>query len=190
MHARLILIIGVTLTVSVSRAEVTEYTDAQQWQQATEGRHTTIHFTGFADGTPINNQYENLGITFTPPAYIFASAFFVNDGWGLHGPTGVRFNFDSPQNWVAIDYPGVAQFNLLSQGQLIYTSSFFFYGGVGNFAGLVSDVSFDAVYIFKPPPYGPDVFIDDLQWGAPVPTPGAFALLAIGMVSLSRRRRV
>lgn len=190
MHTRLMVVISVTLIAPLSRAEVVEYTDAQAWHDATGGQYSTIDFTGFADGTSINNQYQDLGITFTPPTFIFESAGFVNDGWGLHGPAGVRFDFDSPQNWVAIHHPGTAQFRLYNQGELIYTSSYFFHGGLGNFAGLASTIPFDEVYIFRPPPNANQVFIDDLHWGAPVPVPSALALLGItGLLTRSRRRK-
>lgn len=171
-------------------ADVVEFTDANAWQDAV-GQVTTIDFTGLPDTTPITDQYSDSGITVDEPAFIFGPTLAAqNDKWGLHGPAGLRLYFDSPQNWVAIDHPGVAQFELYSEGELVHTSSLFFHGGLGNFSGLVSDTSFDEVYIFKPdPPYNNNVFIDDLHWGT-VPAPGALSLLFIASVLRTRHRRM
>jgi len=188
MFFRVFILIAATVTAIPAQADVVEYTDADVWQSAVNGNYSTIDFTGFPDGTPISSQYANQGVTFTGPEFIFASAGFVNDGWGLHGPAGVHFTFDSPQNCVAVDFPGGVKFQLFSQGALVYTSTFFQPGGVGNFAGLVSDTGFDEVYLYKRSGFPNNVFIDDLHWGA-VPAPGALSLLSIAPLRSRRTRR-
>ena len=170
------------------RAEVMEFTSRASWENAVGRNYSTIDFTGFADGTSIDDEFIDMGVTFTTTAYIFQSAGFLNDGWGLHGPGGTRFAFSLPQNWVGIDHPGVAQIQLFYQGGIVYSSSLFFQGGLGNFSGLVSSTPFDEVYIFKPPPYENQVAIDDLHWGG-VPGPGALGLAAIAGAITSRRKR-
>ena len=112
---------------------------------------------------------------------------FPNDGAGLFGGgfTPIAVSFDSPQAWIAVDFPGDVQFELFREGELIYTSSEFGIGGVGNFAGLVSSEFFDAAVILDPTDQS--VFIDDLHFGVPVPS--ALVLLALaGLFSGGRRR--
>jgi hypothetical protein len=173
---------------SGARADVAEFTSAQAWQGAVEENYSTIDFTGFPDGTAISNQYSNLGVTFSGLAFIFASAAAVNDNWGLFGPAGLRFTLDTPQHSVAVDYSGAVQFQLFNDGQLLHTSTFFQPGGLGNFAGLISDASFDEVYLFRPFPVN-QVFIDDLHWSTSIPAPGALAFVALGALGMPRRRR-
>lgn len=172
-------------------AQVLQFTNEGSWQTAVGGQYSTIDFTGFPDGTQISNQYQPLGITFSGFAQIWDTASAANDHFGLFGTNGLRFTFATPQNWIAVDYPGGIRFNLFSQGQLLYTSTFFAPGGLGNFAGLISIMSFDEVYLDKGPPFANSVFIDDLHWDAPVPAPSAlmlFAAAAFGAQSRHRRR--
>ncbi len=83
-----------------------------------------------------------------------------------------------------MDFPGLMRIELYDQGRLIYTSSNFLPGGVGNFAGLLSDAPFDAAVLIDP--LG-EAEIDDLHFG--VPAPGALPLLALGALTQRRRRR-
>ncbi len=165
-----------------------EFTDKQEWEAAV-GAFTTIDFTGFPDGTFITDQYADLGVLFVGGnENIFVNDFlFPNDGAGLDdgGFTPIAVSFDTPQAWIAVDFPGLIQFELFSAGELIYTSSEFGVGGVGNFAGLVSTELFDLAVMSDPS--GVDVVIDDLHFG--VPSPGAIALLALGGLFFTRRRR-
>jgi hypothetical protein len=188
MVARSIVALIVTLNASTVTADVAEFTSAQTWHDAVGGDYSTINFTGYADGTVIDDEYAASGLAFTSLNFIFASAGFVNDTWGLFGPNGIRFAFDTPQNWIALDYPGGVQFQLFSRGQLLYTSTFFQPGGLGNFAGLVSDTAFDEVYLLKPFPTN-QVFIDDLHWGPAVPAPTSVAMFVFGALIAPKRRR-
>lgn len=187
MLIRCWVVVAVFLVSSSATADVVAFTNREVWQVAVGGNYSTIDFTGYPDGTVIDNEYVDQGLTFTSLTFTFASAAAVNDDWGLFGPAGVRFTFDSPRNWVAVDYPGGVKFQLFNDGELLYTSEFFQPGGLGNFAGLVSDMSFDEVYIFRPPPFVNEVFIDDLHWGPAIPAPGAVALCCV--IGLSARRR-
>lgn len=170
-----------------ANAEISTYFDHAQWE-STVNVFSTIDFTGFPNGTPIYGQYAPFGVTFTGPSFIAATGAFLNDGWGLHGPSGVRFHFDSPQNWVAVDFPGAVRLNLFFNSELVYSSPFYQPGGLGNFVGLVSTMPFDEVFLDKGPPGPFDVVIDDLHWGG-VPGPGALGLAAIAGASTSRRKR-
>jgi hypothetical protein len=174
-----------------AQAAVASYTDATAWQSAVNGQFSTIDFQGFPHDTFITDQYSEQGIVFTGENLITGpTPLYENDQWGLFSPNGTRFFFDAPQNWIAIDYPGAIRFDLFNAGQLIYTSPFFQPGGVGNFAGLVSDSPFDEVYLYKSvPPSQNSIFIDDLHWGAPVPAPGVLTLLCIGALRSTRKRR-
>ncbi|MCH8150794.1 MAG: hypothetical protein IH830_00290 [Planctomycetes bacterium] len=165
-----------------------EFTDKEEWIAAV-GRFTTIGFTGFPDGTFITDQYADLGILFTDgnDNIFLSDNGFPNDGAGLFGGgfTPIAVSFDTPQAWIAVDFPGDVQFELFREGVLIYTSSEFGIGGVGNFAGLVSSEFFDAAVILDP--VDQSVFIDDLHFG--VPAPGGLGLLAVAALLPRRRRR-
>ncbi len=164
-----------------------EFTDKEEWIAAV-GRFTTIDFTGFPDGTFITDQYADLGVLFVGGnENIFLSDnAFPHDGAGLFGGgPPIAVSFDTPQAWIAVDFPGDVQFELFREGELIYTSSLFGGGGVGFFAGLLSTELFDGAVISDPTDAG--VFIDDLHFG--VPAPGAIALLALGGLFSTRRRR-
>ena len=170
-----------------ARGGVIEFTDPLAWQEAV-GPFTTIDFTGFPDGTFITDQYADLGVLFVGGnENIFVNDFlFPNDGAGLFGGgLAIAVAFDTPQAWIAVDFPGLIQFELFSAGELIYTSSEFGIGGVGNFAGLVATELFDLAVMSDPS--DTDVFVDDLHFG--VPSPGAIALLALGGLFFTRRRR-
>ena len=124
-----------SLSVGSAYGGVMEFTDKDAWIAAVGG-FTTVDFVGFPSGTFITEQYAGLGIHFTdgndsiPP---FGPISFPNDGWGLDGNGDINVSFDSPQLWIAVDYPGGIQFELLWQGQLVYTSSQLVPGGIGNF---------------------------------------------------------
>jgi len=177
------------ITISASaRAEVVSYTARSTWEAIVSG-FSTISFLGFPDGTPIADQYAAQGLHFLGFNQIFGPTIgYQNDLWGLFGPNGVRFTFDNPQNWIAVDYPGAVAFRLYHDGELMYSSPFFQPGGLGNFAGLVSDTPFDEVYILKPIPSQTSIFIDDLHWGSAVPAPAGLTLLLFTAVHLRRRR--
>ncbi|MCH8152483.1 MAG: hypothetical protein IH830_08940 [Planctomycetes bacterium] len=166
---------------------VEEFTDKDEWMAAV-GDFTTIGFTGFPDGTFITDQYADLGVLFVGGnENIFVNDFlFPNDGAGLDdgGFTPIAVSFDTPQAWIAVDFPGLVQFELFREGELIYTSSEFGVGGVGNFAGLVSSELFDLAVIDDPS--DSSVVIDDLHFG--VPSPGALWLLGLSALRPRRRR--
>jgi MYXO-CTERM domain-containing protein len=168
---------------------VTEYTDSALWQSAV-GSFTTITFAEFGDFGVVTDEYADLGIIFpdgndgidtTPNAY--------NDNFGLGSvpPFGpIHFVFDTPQLWIAVDFPGGVTLDLYSMGGLMYSSGNIFQGtGVGNVGGLLSDQFFDEVIIHD---FGQSVFIDNLYFG--VPSPSAMPLLAlVGILGRRRRRR-
>ncbi len=174
-----------SLSVGPAHGAVTEFIDKDAWIAAV-GTFMIVDFAGFPPGTFITEQYAGLGIHFTdgndsiPP---FGQFLFPNDGWGLDGNGNINVSFDSPQLWIAVDYPGFMQFELFWQDQLVYTSSLFLPGGIGNFAGLLSNDLFDAARIIDP---GGQAAIDDLHFG--VPSPGVIALLALGGLHHRRRR--
>jgi hypothetical protein len=158
------------------------------WQTAV-GPYHVIDFTGFAKWTPITDQYAGQGITFTNPVWIHHAGFY-SDGEGLLGTDGVRFELDTPHHAVGVDFVGVVAFALYYKGGFVggfeYVSSQF-----GPFTGIVSDIPFDEVYLYKPnPPFeNTNIAIDTLYWGMPIPAPGAIGLLAIGALTFRSRRR-
>ena len=174
------------LTVSPAHGGVAEFPDKDEWIAAV-GHFTTIDFTGFPDGTPITDQYADVGVHFvdgTDFILCCSEITFPNDGAGLDGNQGIELVFDSPQAYIAADFPGILRIDLFSRGDLIYSSSFFGGGGAGFFGGLVSSELFDAA-ILSDPTDG-NVVLDDLHFGVPAPpTLGLLALTGL----LGKRRR-
>ncbi len=156
-----------SLSVGSAHGGVAEFTNKDAWIAAVD-HFTTVDFVGFPPGTFITEQYAGLGIHFTDgndsitPLDTFV---FPNDGSGLDGNGDINVSFDIPQLWIAVDYPGSIQFELFLQDQLVYTSSRFLPGGIGNFAGLLSTELFDAARLIDV--VGTDAEIDDLHFGVP-----------------------
>ncbi len=165
---------------------VWEFTDSLEWQAAV-GPFTTIDFTGLPNGTFVTDQYAELGILFTDGNdFIHMSGSHVNDGWGLGGNEAIHLSFDTPQAWIAVDFPGGLKIELFKDGALIYTSGNFGLGGTGNFGGLLSSQPFDGVVLTDW--IVGDVFIDDLHFGVPAPPTLALLALASLFSRCSRRR--
>lgn len=185
-----IVLASATSARAVARAEITTVFEFDDWQPMV-GEFSTIDFTGFEDGTPITDEYADMGVTFTDPAYpafIGASNGFENDGWGLHGPSNLRLFFHQPQSWIAVHHSGNAMFEFYLRGELQGVSDIAPVGGFGSFLGAVSTVPFDEVIITKPTWMGYSIGVDDLHWGE-VPAPGALSLLLVASVVGTRRRR-
>jgi hypothetical protein len=113
---------------------------------------------------------------------------FLNDGAGLDGNELVDLVFDAPVYWIAADFPGAIGFDLYFEGESFYTSSEFGGGGLGNFGGLVSSEPFDRAVIWQ---YGthPNVTLDDLHFGPPIPAPSALWIVTAALLAPRRRRR-
>ncbi len=170
-------------SVLPAHAGVAEFTDRAEWEAAV-GVFTTIDFTGWPEFTVITDQYQDLGVLFSDgnDRTLFSNAF-QNDGVGLGGTVDdIELSFDAPQLWMAVNYPGIIQFELFRNDESIYVSSIFS-DIQGDFAGLVFSEPFDAAVISDP---SGSVFIDDLHFG--VPAPPTLALLAFGALVTCRRR--
>ena len=178
-------LVGAVLMSASTHGGVQEFTDKDEWIFAV-GEFTTIDFTGFPDGTFITDQYVDVGVVFMDgdDNIRFSPTGFPNDQWGIDGNTAIHLSFDSPQAYIAVDYPGGMKFELFSEGRLIYTSSGFGLGGVGNFAGVLSTDLFDGALLYDW--VLGSVFVDDLHFG--VPAPGSLVLLALGALTQRRRR--
>ena len=178
----------VAIAASHTAASAIEFTDKSEWEAAV-GAFTTLDFDIQPQGTPITNQYAHLGVNVTGAAFSHSAPGYVNDEWGMFASGGAWVHFNSPQNWVAVDYPGEIQIQLFQLGVLIYTSTYFVPSGTGNFAGLWSPIPFDEVHLRRLAPSSVNVFIDDLHFGALVPGPSALGLLGIACIFPRRRRR-
>ena len=177
---RILYAIVAVLSATTARADVIEFTDKDEWFAAV-GVVTTIDFTGFPDVTVVTDQYADLGVHFTDGNdLILSAAGFLNDGWGVDGNGDINVSFDAPVYYVAVDFPGGIIFDLLSQGELIFTSSSFGIDEVGNFAGLLSSEPFDAIRLFRS--FGSPSFIDDFFFG---PQPCPFELDSDGVVGIT-----
>jgi hypothetical protein len=174
---------------SLLRADIVEYRDKGEWEAAA-GSWSTADFTGFPMGTPITEQYAHLGVHFVD-GYDFVVldpeyTTFLNDGAGLDGNELVDLIFDAPMYWIAADFPGFLGFDLYFKGEFFYKSSEFGASGVGNFGGVVSTEPFDRAVLWEYGTY-PNVNVDDLHFGPPIPAPPALPL--VGAALLAPRRR-
>ena len=173
-----------------ARGAVVEYTNKLSWQNDV-GSYNTITFTELPANTWITTQYDHLGVTFTDGSdqVAYMPGAFVNDDYGLNGALDeTTLVFSQPMYTVAVDFPGYVQFELYYKQELVYISNpFDVIGGIGGFAGLISDQPFDEVRMFDPTS---GFFIDDLHFGPAIPAPGALGLIALaGAVTLRRKRR-
>ena len=182
---RLLAALALLIAQPAAHGDVTVFSNKDAWIAAV-GEFTTIDFTGFPDGTRITDQYADFGVLFTDPTdFILCCGFetFPNDGAGLDGNEGISLVFDTPQAYIAVDFPGHVKFQLFRQGELIHSTDPLGGVGVGFFIGLVSTELFDAALLTDG--LDDNVVLDDLHFG--VPSPGVIALLAIA--GLHRRRR-
>jgi hypothetical protein len=168
-------------------ADVEIYEDFSEWGLAA-GDYATLDFTGFEQNEVLFDQYSDLGVLFpTPNAYFRPGEdLFPTDNWGAtstFGP-GINLAFDSPQQWIAADFPGDIAFRLYSDGAFV-EEIFILGGGFGNFGGIVADGLFDRVEIIDP--IDGFVSVDNVYFG--VPAPGALGLFAISLLRSARRRR-
>jgi hypothetical protein len=176
-------------TARTGLAAVQQFTNKAQWISAA-GSFTTLTFTGFPLNTNITTQYSSLGATFTDGVDLvqFAPDLYLNDGWGLNGAfDSTTIVFSTPMRTIAAEFPGIVQFRLYNQNQLIFISMGFGTSGVGHFGGLVSDQPFDKIIVSDPTG---GLFVDDLHFGPGIPAPSALALFGLAALrGRSRRRR-
>jgi hypothetical protein len=173
-------------------ADFEAFTDAGAWQSAV-GSFTTIGFHDFTQSSVVTEQYAHFGIHFTDGTDVAIGPgceTFPKDCWGLKGhilalPDEIRLAFDTPQRWIAVDFPGGIQIDLYRQGRQISDLLVFGQFEIGNFGGVISTEAFDEAVIWDPTDGA--VFIDDLHFG--VPAPGVLPLLALGGVIGRARRR-
>ena len=188
---RCVVMVGLLATVGLeARADLLEFGDFQEWSDAVGGDFTTIDFTGFPDATFITDQYEDLGVLFLDGddnVFCCDDITYPNDGSGLDGNSAIELEFTQPMSWIAADFPGGLAFELYFEGELIAESTFFAGGGVGFFAGIISDQPFDRATLFDW--IDGFVFLDDLHFGPPIPAPGALPLLGGAALLLGRLRR-
>jgi hypothetical protein len=174
---------------SMLRADIVEYREKEEWEAAAAS-WSTADFTGFPDNTPIDEQYAYLGVHFVD-GYDFVLCcdyqLFPQDGAGLDGNELIDLIFDVPMYSMAADFPGFLGFDLYFEGEFIYKSTEFGIGGYGNFGGLISTQPFDRVVIWE---YGthPNVVVDDLHFGPPIPAPSALCVISAALLAARRRR--
>ena len=168
-------------------AETQLFFEKAEWEAAV-GDYTTIDFTGFEDGEPLSDQYADLGVTAATSNAAFrrAPSIFPSDWWGVSstfGP-GINLAFDTPQRWIAADYPGAVAFRLFMDDVFLDEVQFFG-GGTGFFGGLVFDHEFNRVEMVDVT--DGIVSVDNLYFG--VPAPGAIGLLTLTLLVGPPRRR-
>jgi MYXO-CTERM domain-containing protein len=191
-HAMWLLSAAAALSLGASAsAAFTTYTAFANWQGAVGSQYTTLDFV-FPAPTILSTQYAGLGAIFPEEeeAALPLGVAFPQDGWGVQGaPAGdadIHIAFTSPQQWIGAHYPGGLMYQLLSGGTVIYNSPTHLTPGANGFFGIVSDVPFDEVRLIDPFGF---VYVDNIYFGGPVPSPGAMPLLAAALFGARRRRR-
>ena len=167
---RLVATLGLCVCCDAPAA-VVEFHDKGDWINAVGG-FVTVDFTGFAAGTVVTDQYSDLGVLFADAndqIVCCSNVVYPNDGAGLDGNGNITLVFDTPQAWIAADFPGRLQIQLFANGELLYMSGIFGVGGFGNFGGLVSSEPFDTAVLMDFP-VDFEAEIDDLHFGPPVCT--------------------
>jgi hypothetical protein len=168
-------------------ADLVEFRIKSDWEAAV-GSFTTLDFTGFENNEILFDQYMDLGVTFTDGNDLIrlVPALYPNDDWGVRSGSDspIRFEFSTPQRWLAADYPGGLTYRLFLDDEIVGEADFLT-SGVGNFAGIISDVAFDRVEIWDIT--GGVVLADDIYFG--IPTPGVLAALIGSSVLFGSRKR-
>ena len=126
-----------------ARAGITTYGNGQRdaWFEDVEdvggAQIMTIGFNEFLHGTSITDQYRDDGVIFDGNNFTQGPScgIYPQDCFGLQGLLNIAFEFDSPRNAIAADYPGTIEFLLYRDHQLV-VDEFFITTGPGNFAGL------------------------------------------------------
>jgi len=200
MNSRMFVVatIGSLAPAFATLADPVEVIDSSlaEWEEEV-GEFATINFTGFANGTPIDNQYVNLGVVFSGNAFAFGPSPAFMDDWALNGGDEIHIEFEQPQTAIAAHFSGAIAFQLLNDNEIIYATDHFdeFQEEPGEdfgFAGLVSEVSFDEAFVYRTIsqdvelPTG--VSIDNLYFNNPIPAPSTLACLAAGLLVRRRRR--
>ncbi len=184
------LVSAAFLVTSSAFGSISVFKDQQAEWLLAAGPTDTIDFVL---DTPqiLKDQYSQFGVTFTGGDDFanFAGGFAL-DGWGaqtdFQGPGQIEIAFDVPRWAFAAHYPGTRGFIAFADGQVIYEG---LWGGSGSlaFLGIVSDVPFDEVWLISA---GSFPAIDNIYFSqAPIPSPGAMALLGLGALTGRGRRR-
>jgi hypothetical protein len=171
------------LTAASGWSAPIEYTDLASFNAAV-GSPSVVGFTGFANGTPITNQYVGQGLTFSGASVDLDTIY--TDGAGIFS-TLLIIQFSSTIDAIAVDYPGAIQFSLYDGASLVYTSSQFGGSGLGLFAG-VTGVNFDRVemqdYVDN------NGYVDNVYFGTtetPEPSSALLLLAALPAIVIKRR---
>lgn len=184
-----LVILGVVCPAEA--AVVTEFTTYESWVTQA-GTVTPVLFTELPPDTLVTDQYQSIGAMFTDAdgnwTLGVGSPLFPQDGTGLDGEYLITVELLTPAVGVAAHFPGGVRYRLYSGESLVYQSSYFGGGGIGNFGGVISATAFDRIEIIDLP--NNQVFLDNLYLSfAPVPAPSGLALLALGTSARCRRRR-
>ncbi len=177
---------------------VTLYTGAagwQSWKQAAPG-FGTLDFTDLDEGEIVAvDRYASYGVLITDfdGNVGMENAFaFPQDNHGLEGFCELEFTFTAPMQAASLHFPGGIQAWLYSGTTLLAFVNNAGSSGVNNFLGLTSNSPFDRLVLkrFSPPPPFPcdEIEIDNLYFST-VPSPSAAAILSLGILGRSRRRR-
>ncbi len=179
---------GALLATSTAFGSFTTYTNFDQWKAANGSNYTTMNFV-FSQPVLLTTQYLPLGVTFPDAEEVAAplGVAFPIDGWGVWGSGSgdgdVHLKFLTPQKWIGAHYPANLLYQLLSGGNVIYTSPTHGGFGPGLFYGVVSDQMFDEVKIINQSGL---LYIDNIYFG--VPAPGAVSVFGLWFVRGRRRR--
>ena len=165
----------------------------------------TIRFdeAGLDPGTLVDNQYADLGVTFSPnmwqsPQDLSGLEIFnIDENWlgnFLNDTLNpISINFESAvegASFSLITNASETQFTALLDGEVVETAfAFTELTNPNNFYGF-EGIVFDEIEVFVDPASNGALGIDNLSFTA-IPEPGVGVVLAMGLVAgASRRRRI
>ena len=157
--------------------------------QAFAPTFTTVDFTALQDDDWLTDQYFDLGVSFDGGLVQVSPGIYLQDGVGVYGGCSIEVVFAELQYAIGSHHPGSMAFDLYLGETLLYVSPD---TGLGfdNFRGVTSTQPFDRVIMHRNlgGPSCVAVQVDNIYFSS-VPTPGAAAVLLLGLAANARRRR-
>ncbi len=165
-------------------ASFSYYSFRSDWRQAVGGPTTyrSAAGSGVQVGQPVDPEiWADAGVHLVCPGTL-VGVLGSSSGMAIKSPVGSSF-------WVTFDQPITALYweAVTSSGAVaIYSGQTLLAGVADGQLGVVSTQSFDRIRISTGSTPG---YVWNLEWGPPIPAPGALALFSFGALGRGGRRR-